>query len=394
MSIKINKKLEKFSTFDPTKESKPMSIGNLCKDIEDNKLTLPIFQTYIRWKIEKSVDLLNFQLSGKAAVSPISINIIESKELAVPQVSFLERKLISTDDILGKNSVNDGQQRLTCNYKAYIDHEDFKCIVLDITGGEFTLNTGVPKKFQIPVGKLYNKDPKVFKQYLAEHKELQLFEVSDLLTRVRNKFLGYYYTVNYARDLTEEEQRQWFEVLNLAGSRITAVQIELTAMLVKGVDFYREYADKFGERLRQSNLEKLFVFKATEVSIPLAALNPAYEMLKGKVHASNLSPIASDAKPSLISKLEKEEIEKIFGVTLEALDWAVEFIENNKLKEPERIDYVTYLLGAFVFIGSNKINHEQKAFMIERYNGMQFSNKDNGERRKAFEELITVKDIV
>ncbi len=117
-------------------------------------------------------------------------------------------------------------------------------------------------------------------------------------------------------------------------------------------------------------------------------------MLKGKVHASNLSPIASDAKPSLISKLEKEEIEKIFGVTLEALDWAVEFIENNKLKEPERIDYVTYLLGAFVFIGSNKINHEQKAFMIERYNGMQFSNKDNGERRKAFEELITVKDIV
>jgi hypothetical protein len=31
---------------------------------------------------------------------------------------------------------------------------------------------------------------------------------------------------------------------------------------------------------------------------------------------------------------------------------------------------------------------------MTQYNGMQFSNKDHGERRKDFEELITVKDIV
>lgn len=393
MAIKINKRLEVFSTFDPTKESKPMSIGNLCKEIEENKLTLPIFQTYIRWKIEKSISLLNFELSGKAAVSPISINIIENKELAVPQVSFLTRDIIDNDDILGKNSVNDGQQRLSCNYKAYIDHEDFKCIVLDITTGVFTLNTGTPKKSQIPVGKLYNKDPKVFTQYLKEHKELQTFEVQDLLTRVRNKFLGYYYTVNYARDLTEEEQREWFEVLNLAGSRITDVEIELTSMLIKGVDFYNEYADKFGERLRESSLDKLFVFKATEISIPLASLNPAYEVLKGKEHSINFSPIPSDAKPSLIGKLEKDEIRQIFSMTLQALDCAIDFIENNNLKEPQRIDYVTYLLGAFVHLGNKELDDRQKAFLIDQYNTVQFINKDNGERRKIFDKLITVKDI-
>jgi hypothetical protein len=337
MGIKINKKLDFFSTFDPTKESKPVSLGNLCQEIEQGKITLPIFQTYIRWKTEKSVDLLNFQLSGKAAVSPISINIIENKDLAVPQVSFIERELIDSDLIGGKHSVNDGQQRLSCNYKAYTDHEDFKCIVLDITTGSFTMNTEELKKSQIPVGKLYNKDPNVFKKYLESHKPLQEFDVQNLLTRVRNKFLGYYYTVNYARDLTEEEQRKWFEVLNLAGSRITDVEVNLTEMLVKGVDFYKEYACKFGDKLREASLEDLFVFKATEISIPLASLNPAYEIVCNKAHTSNYSPMPSDTKASNISKLDADKIREIFSITLNSLERAIEFIEDNKLKSPERM---------------------------------------------------------
>ncbi len=394
MPISINKDLERFSTFDPTKESKPMSLGNLCKDIEENKLTLPIFQTYIRWKIEKSVELLNFQLSGKAAVSPISINIIENRDLAVPQVSFITRNLINNDDILGKNSVNDGQQRLSCNFKAYIDHVDFKCIVLDITTGRFTINNEGLKKSQIPVGKLYNKDPQVFKQYLIMNKELQVFEIQNLLTRIRNKFLGYYYTVNYARDLTEEEQREWFEVLNLAGSRITEIEIELTAMLVKGVDFYSEYADKFGEKLKESGFNYLFVFKATEISIPLASLNPALEILKGKIHTSNFSPIPSDAKANLISKLNKDELLKVFNMTLDALQWAIEFIENNNLKKPKRIDYLTYLLGAFIYLGKKEASINQSEYLTKLYNEVEYSNKDNGERRKIFDEFIKVKEIL
>lgn len=390
MAIKINKNLESYSTFDPTKESKPISLGNLCRDIEEGKITLPIFQTYIRWIIEKSISLLQFQLDGKAAVSPISINIIESKELAVPQVSFIERKRIDNDATVGKHSVNDGQQRLSCNFKAYTDHEDFKCIVLDITSGKFKVNTGVLTKSQIPVGKLYNKDPKVFKKYLEEHKELQSFEVQNLLTNVRNKFLGYYYTVNYAKDLTEEEQREWFEVLNLAGSRVTAVEVYLTEMLVKGVDYYKEYSDKFVERLDQSSLSKLFVKKATEISIPLAALNPAYEVLKTKDHSSNFSPIPSDNKPATISKLNAEEIRTVFSMTLDALDKAIDFIEENKLSEPDRMDYITYLLGLFAYMRDRQLSDIQKTRIITWYKEVVFAKKDNGERRNIFEQLIAV----
>lgn len=388
MAIKINKNLEYYSTFDPTKESKPISLGNLCKDIEEGKITLPIFQTYIRWTLEKSISLLQFQLDGKAAVSPISINIIENKELAVPQVSFIERKRMDIDEVIGKHSVNDGQQRLSCNFKAYTDHEDFKCIVLDITSGKFKVNTGVVAKSQIPVGKLYNKDPKVFKKYLEEHKELQEFEVQNVLTNVRNKFLGYYYTVNYARNLTEEEQREWFEVLNLAGSRVTEVEVYLTEMLIKNVDYYKEYSDKFVERLEQSSLNKLFVKKATEISIPLAALNPAYEVLKKKEHSSNFSPIPSDTKPGTISKLDEGEIRELFVITLKALDKAIDFIEENNLFEPGRIDYVTYLLGFFVYLGEDELIGTKKSKIIEWYENVIFAKQDNGERRNIFERLI------
>ncbi|WP_339196242.1 hypothetical protein MKY95_32815 [Paenibacillus sp. FSL P4-0176] len=393
MAIKINKNLEMFSTFDPTKESKPVSLGNLCKDIEERRLSLPIFQTYIRWKVEKSIDLLNFQLSGKAAVAPISINIIENKELAVPQVSFIERERIDIEESAGKHSVNDGQQRLSCNFKAYTDHEEFKCVVLDITTGKFVMNTGAFRKSQIPVGKLYNKDPKVFSQYLKENKDLQVFEVQDLLTKVRNKFMGYYYTVNYARDLSEKEQREWFEVLNLAGSKVTDVEVNLTEMLIKGVDFYKEYSDQFVEKLKESSLDQLIVFKATEVSIPLAALNPAYEVLKDREHKANFSPMPSDVKASLISKLNKEDIRKLFSMTLDALDRAIGFIEENNFKQPNRIDYLTYLLGVFVYLKNEAVSERQLEHMIEWYNTVEFSKKDNGERRRYFENLIRVKTL-
>lgn len=346
-------------------------------------------------KIEKDINrIIEFSLSGKAAVSPISINIIENKNLAVPQVSFIERDHIDNEDISGKHSVNDGQQKLSCNLKAYTDNEEFKCIVLDIISGEFTSNTGALKKSQILVGKLYNKDPKVFTQYLKEHKDLQVFGVQDLLTRVRNKFLGYYYTVNYTKDLTEDEQREWFEVLNLAGSRVTDIEVHLTEMLVKEVDFYKEYANKFAEILKESSLEKLFVVKTTEMSVPLAALNPAYEVLKKKEHATKFSPIPSDSKPNLISKLEKNELIQIFTMTLNALEYAIDFIDRNNLKEPERIEYLTYITGAFVFLGTKEISERQKYFLINWYNEVVFLKKGNGERREIFEKLIQVKNIM
>lgn len=390
MAIRINKELEFFSTFDPTKESKPISIGNLCKEIQENKISIPIFQTYIRWSLEKCVELLNFQLYGKAAVSPISINVIENEELAVTQLSFIDRKKI--ENIKGINSVNDGQQRLSCNYKAYTNHDDFRCIVLDISKGKFIINNTKISSSQIPVGKLYNGNPNEFKKYLSEHKPLQSFEVQNLLTEIRNKHLGYYYTVNYAKDLEEKEQREWFEVLNLAGSRVSEVQVDLTNMLIKGVDFYKEYSDLFFERMSESNLEELFGKKSTEISIPVAALNSAFEVLTNKKHTLNFSPIPSDKKATQISKLEPKIIRNIFELTLENLDKSINFIEQNNLKTPDRIDYITYLAGAFVYIGDKQLNSKQNEFLINWYNSVNFSKKDNGVRREIFNDLI--KDVL
>ncbi|COD32175.1 MULTISPECIES: hypothetical protein [Bacillus] len=393
MSIKINKKLDYFSSFDPTKESKPISLGNLCKDIEEGRLTLPIFQTGIRWKVEKSIELLNFQLNGKAAVAPISINVIENRSVAVPQVKFISRDLVSEEELAGKHSVNDGQQRLSCNYKAYTDDDEFRNVVLDITTGKFVLNSGSMRNSQIPVGKLYNKDPKVFEKFVGENPQMQSFEVQSLLTRIRNKFLAYYYTVNYAKDLSEEEQREWFEVLNLAGSKVTETEVHLTEMLVKGVDYYKDYAEKFGEKLKEAGLDNLFVQKATEISIPLAALNPAYELIKQKPHSANFSPMPSDVKASLISKLTAEELRTIFNLTLDALEKALTFIESERLSEPKRIDYITYLLGAFVFLQNAELNAAQKTLLVEWYEQVEFAKKDNGARRNIFDNLIEVANI-
>ncbi|QIW82956.1 hypothetical protein HCC49_03490 [Bacillus velezensis] len=393
LSIKINKKLDYFSSFDPTKESKPISLGNLCKDIEEGRLTLPIFQTGIRWKVEKSIELLNFQLNGKAAVAPISINVIENRSVAVPQVKFISRDLVSEEELAGKHSVNDGQQRLSCNYKAYTDDDEFRNVVLDITTGKFVLNSGSMRNSQIPVGKLYNKDPKVFEKFVGENPQMQSFEVQSLLTRIRNKFLAYYYTVNYAKDLSEEEQREWFEVLNLAGSKVTETEVHLTEMLVKGVDYYKDYAEKFGEKLKEAGLDNLFVQKATEISIPLAALNPAYELIKQKPHSANFSPMPSDVKASLISKLTAEELRTIFNLTLDALEKALTFIESERLSEPKRIDYITYLLGAFVFLQNAELNAAQKTLLVEWYEQVEFAKKDNGARRNIFDNLIEVANI-
>lgn len=378
------------SSFDPSKESKPVAIKTLCDDIASNKITIPIFQTYVRWKLDKSISLLNFQLLGYAAVSPISINIIDDENNFIPQVSFIERHLIEYRPQSIIHSVNDGQQRLTCNYKAYIDHPDFRCIVLDISRGKFVENNERVKKNQIPVGKLYNRDPREFTKYLESHPELQVFRISDLLQRIRNKFLGYYYTVNYAKNLAKKEQMDWFEVLNLAGSRVTAVQIALTEMLIKGADFYKDYAIPLSEKMEQYDLQDLFVFKATEISIPLAMLNPIYESYFERKHSNNFSPIPSDAKPQIYGNLECDDLNSLFQRALQSVDYTLEFIEKNLEFSLERIEEFSFLVGAFGYTQNYDIDDITKTNIIQWVRNVDFTNKGNTERRRIFEELLDV----
>ncbi|WJQ00195.1 DUF262 domain-containing protein [Geobacillus stearothermophilus] len=387
MAIRINRSLQKNAFRDPTKETVQKSISQLCNEVDIGQIIMPIFQRDLAWTTTKKVELYNFQLNGFAPVSPISINKIGPRSLDMPHVSMIDR--LEVENIEGKLSVIDGQQRISTNYQAYTNDESVRDIVLDITKGYFLdLNGKDIKKNQIPVGILYNKNPRVFTEYIKANPSLAEFEVSSLLGQIRTKFFNYFYTINIAQDLSGEEQIQWFDVLNLAGSRVPEVQMKLTRLQIKGLDFYKEYSNVFREKLELAGFDHLFVQKNTEVSIPLAALNPAFEIILGKKHTSNYSPIPSDTKESTISDMEPDKLRKCFEMTLTALDRTLDFINENNLPEPSRIDYITYLTGYFVYKKDMHLSDLSKQKLIEWYNKVDFSNKSNKERRQIFNDLL------
>jgi Protein of unknown function DUF262 len=387
MAIRINRSLQKNAFRDPTKETVQKSISQLCNEVDIGQIIMPIFQRDLAWTTTKKVELYNFQLNGFAPVSPISINKIGPRSLDMPHVSMIDR--LEVENIEGKLSVIDGQQRISTNYQAYTNDESVRDIVLDITKGYFLdLNGKDIKKNQIPVGILYNKNPRVFTEYIKANPSLAEFEVSSLLGQIRTKFFNYFYTINIAQDLSGEEQIQWFDVLNLAGSRVPEVQMKLTRLQIKGLDFYKEYSNVFREKLELAGFDHLFVQKNTEVSIPLAALNPAFEIILGKKHTSNYSPIPSDTKESTISDMEPDKLRKCFEMTLTALDRTLDFINENNLPEPSRIDYITYLTGYFVYKKDMHLSDLSKQKLIEWYNEVDFSNKSNKERRQIFNDLL------
>lgn len=389
MSIKISKELQ--SAFrDPTKETIQKSISQLCSDVESGQVIMPIFQRDLAWTADKKVDLYNFQLSGFAPVSPISMNRTGPKSLDMPHVTLLNRVEV---EVLqeGKLSVIDGQQRISTNYQAYTNDESIRNIVLDLTRGEFRDLRGKDiKRNQIPVGVLYNKNPSVYMDYLKAHPVLADFEVSSLLNQIRTKFSNYFYTINYAQDLTGEEQIEWFDVLNLAGSRVPEIQMKLTRLQVKGLDFYKEYSNVFRDKLELVGLDHLFVQKNTEVSIPLATLNSAFEITLGKEnHTLNYSPIPSDIKEATLSDMLTSQLRMCFEMTLKGLDKALDFIEDNSLPEPSRIDYITYLTGYFTYNKDIRyLSDRSKQYIIKWYNEAEFVNKSNQERREMYNELL------
>ena len=92
-----------------------------------------------------------------------------------------------------------------------------------------------------------------------------------------------------------------------------------------------------------------FTPQKANVSYPIAALNPAYEVLISGRHSNNFAPISSDTKENQLCNLKPEQLLKCFDVTLEALDKALKFIDDNRLKKYNRSDYVNNLIGYFVF---------------------------------------------
>ncbi|EIF14154.1 MULTISPECIES: DUF262 domain-containing protein [Bacillus] len=387
----VSPSLTKAISFNPSKRSFQFTVRNLCDRIESKQMVLPLYQSGIRWILQKNIDLLNYQLLGKAPVSPISINEITDTSIAVEQVTFIDRKLIE-GNVQGKYSVTDGQQRLTCNYKAYTDDNSFKNIVLDIGRGRFFQVGGEIQNNQIPVGKLLNKDINEFFAYTNSNSFLKKQEVKDVLMSVRSKLFDYNYTINIAEDLTENEQVDWFEKLNNAGSRVSGVQIKFAKLLVRGMDIYSDYTDIFVSKMDENGYRSLFVQKNTEVSIPIATLNAAYEVITQRGdHVRNFTPMASDTKENQLCALEVSDLKRCFDLTLEALEKTFAFIDDNNLTPPTRIDYITYITGFFVYNHNKELNEKQKMALLDWYEETDFTNKSNDERRDIFKEIIEIR---
>lgn len=385
--MRLHPSLAPNADMNPTKETRQLTIENLCQMIDRGVLTLPLYQRDLSWTLKKCVDLLNYQLSGKSPVSAISINVVNDSAVAVPQVTFIDRELISLTP--GINSVVDGQQRITTNYKAYINSDDFKNIVLDLSRGKFLAleeNT-LPKPNQIPVGILMNRDQKKLTDYVDKHKALSKSDVYSVLLQVRNKFKNYYYTINQARDLTEDEQITWFEVLNNAGSRVSAVQMRLAKLKVYGIDIYTQYAHIYVEKVKSHGYDDVFLAQTTNLSYPISALNPAYEVITGVQHSNNYCPMAPDVRENAICSLNPSQIQLCFKYTLSALDKALDFIDKNNLKQPDRIDYINYLAGYFIF-HEEALTPDDEKYLIDWYNTTDFKNTTNSERRNIYTRLI------
>lgn len=389
--MRISKELVKAASFNPTKKSHQMSIIDMCQKIDDQSISLPLYQRDLSWTITKSIALLNYQLLGKAPVSPISINVILNAQDCVPQVSFIDRELLNNVE-RGQYSVVDGQQRLTTNYKAYVNHEDFRNIVLDLGKGVFSEVQGAIRNNQIPVGVLLFKDDTLLFEYAKKKSSLRAPEIMNLLLQIKSKIKNYNYTINSAEDLSEDEQIEWFEVLNNAGSRVSIIQMRFSKLKAHGIDIYTQYTNLFRSKLIEVGFEDFFTPQKTTVSYPIAALNPAYEKITGRSHSNNYAPIPSDTKENQLCNLKPEDLTKCFSLTLEALDTVLDFMNSNELKKPDRIDYINYLIGYFVFNGFD-IDAGAKEFLIKWYDSVDFTNKSNTGRRDIFNSLIEAKCV-
>lgn len=383
--MRISNELIQAASVNPTKKSTQMSIIQMCEKIENQTISLPLYQRDLSWTLDKCIDLLNYQLLGKAPVAPISMNEITNVSACVPQVSFIDRELI--DDIrYGQLSVVDGQQRLTTNYKAYSNHEDFRNIFLDLSKGRFIKTELSIKSNQIPVGIVLNKSDAVLFEYTSKKASLRNPEVTNVLLQVRSKIKNYNYTINSADDLDENEQIEWFEVLNNAGSRVSIIQMRFSKLKVHGIDIYKQYTSVFNNRLIEMGYD-FFTPEKTTVSYPIAALNPAYEVIMGREHSSNYAPIPSDTKENQLCNMEVNDLRMCIQRTLDVQDKVIDFIVDNSLKKPDRIDYINYLIGYMIFKGT-ELAEKDIQNLIKWYNTVDFTNKSNSDRREIYSDLI------
>lgn len=388
--MKINEqKLQAAINLNPTKRSQTMTIADLSERIESGSLTVPLYQRGLSWNDAKAIALFNYQLFGKAPVAPISLNEIGTND-DVPQLSFISRKEISGDN-RGKLSVVDGQQRLTTNYKAYSNDASFSSIVFDFTQAKFKkANNGKANRSQIPVGVLFNKNQQILTDYIYKHySSNEATKLFPLLVGIRTKILNYSYTIHIADNMAENEQIEWFEVLNNAGSKVSLIELALSKLRMHDFDIYSGFITPYKKMVKDYGFGELFSPFSSNVSYPIASLNPAFEyLLRDGIHSKNYAPIPSDTKEHMLLKLTKEQLDSISELTLKALKEALDFIFDYQLQEyVKAMQYVMYLTGYFIFQSDN-IQNDSLSNWVKK---TRFDNLSNGERRSIYNKLINGK---
>lgn len=392
-----NKILKDAVNFDPTKKSQTATVVSLNEDIKNNKISLPIYQRHISWQLQKSVDLFNYQLFGKAPVSPLSFNKIKPESSnSMQQVKLLTRELIPMENISSDQvSVVDGQQRLSTNYRAYIDDSTFQNIVLDLKKGKFRLLEEGPMNHQIPVGKLLNQDDSVMSSYVSDKMNITDFNDMQLLLQIRTKLRQYSYTLHIAEDMTELQQIEWFEVLNNAGSKVTALQMTFAKLASQEFDIYSEYGIKFQELVETFDTQVKFSPYTTNVSYPVAALNPELELYLKQEHKANYAPMPSDTKENTLAKVDKKHPGAIKEIALKTLDdvaKALDFLKVHGLNDSvDRMDYILNITGYFAY--HSNLTEEQEEYLVNWVKKVNFRNKTNKDRRDIYSNLLKSKQI-
>ncbi|SEH34334.1 DUF262 domain-containing protein [Selenomonas sp. KH1T6] len=389
MNIRVSKHLKDMASVNPTKQSQLLPVQTINTMIDHKQIVLPLYQRDVSWTVKQSVELLNYEILGKAPVAPLSFNKIEKNEQQTTLVTFIDRTMLEIDEYNNVSwSVVDGQQRITTNYKAYIDHPDFRNVVLDITRGKFIETNTTFKEGQIPVGKLFNKSDDVF--YAAtEDYDRPAFQV---LQSVRNKYQQYNFTINLATDLNEEEQIRWFEVLNNAGSKVSVVQMRFSRLKAQGFDIY-DYTSSYKNAIISANPDYAAFFKPqkTSVSYPVSALNAAFEKITGRVHERHYTPMPSDTKENQLCRLGADKLKECCTMTLDSLNYTLDFITNHRLEQPNRMDHINYLVGYFVYNGKNP-SVEDEAKLCRWFSETDFTNTSNSERREIYRKLLIKED--
>ncbi|WP_062325119.1 GmrSD restriction endonuclease domain-containing protein [Holzapfeliella floricola] len=351
----ISNKLEQGCSFDPTKQSQSSNISTLNQQIDDLTIVLPIYQRNLSWPESKMVSLFNYQLFGKAPVAPISFNKL-SYDNKVNQVDLINREIIDSNKLSNETlSIIDGQQRLATNYKAYINHESVQNIVLDANQGRFKLVKDNSKyDYQIPVGILLNKNEEELTNYL-DNSGFKSFKDISTIAKVRTKLTQYSYTIHIANRMIEKEQIEWFEVLNNAGSKVTALQMAFAKLGSNDFDIYREYAEPFSKKIAEIDMDNLFKPYTTNVSYPVALLTPELEVHLKTPHSNNFCPIPSDTKEKKLARLDSNTLKMIINETLNDLDKALALLKTKKLySKIDRMDYILYLAGYYAHNKSKK----------------------------------------